>query len=155
VSEATVTFFIIEPEGSGSSSERTASGAVTCVFDYWLGDDLVRAYPAVLVTDPVKTALQALEQPTGFTIAEAHVTTSGFYRKHNPGGSLPSFWAIGVLGQPGRDDMGMTPAGQLVVSRRVLDLLLDFRIGRAVLVKYSPGEQGPAQHGEEAGERVR
>jgi hypothetical protein len=144
-----MTFFIIEPETSGSYSARSASGVVTCSFDYWLGDDPVRAYPAVLVTGPVKTALRGLGQASGFKIAKATVKTSTFYRKHNPGGSLPLFWAVDVHGEPGRDDMGVTAAGQLVVSRRVLDLLLHFRIGRAVLAQYA-GEDRAAQQGDAA-----
>ena len=149
-----MTFFIIEPEASGSCSARSASGAVTFSFDYWLGDDLVRAYPAVLATGPVKTALQALGQSTGFKIAKAAVRTSTFYRKHNPRGSLPPFWAVDVYGEPGRDDIGVTAAGQLVVSRRILDLLLTFRIGRAVLAQYS-GEDRAAQQGDAAVEAPR
>ena len=144
-----MTFFIVEPETSGSCSGRSASGAVRCSFDYWLGDDLVRAYPAVLVTKPVKTALQALEQATGFKVEKTIVKTSTFYRKHNSGGFLPSFWAVDVHGDPGQDDMGFTAAGQLVVSRRVLDLLLTFRVGRAVLAQYT-GERRAAQQGDAA-----
>jgi hypothetical protein len=37
--------------------------------------------------------------------------------------------------------MGLTPAGVLVVSHRVLDVLMDFRIGRAVLAQYAPGSR--------------
>jgi hypothetical protein len=35
--------------------------------------------------------------------------------------------------------MGLTEAGVLVVSRRILDVLLDFRIGRAVMAQF-PGK---------------
>jgi hypothetical protein len=37
--------------------------------------------------------------------------------------------------------MGLTPAGALVVSHRVLDVLMDFRIGRAALAQYAPGSR--------------
>jgi hypothetical protein len=37
--------------------------------------------------------------------------------------------------------MGLTPSGTLVVSRRVLDVLMEFRIGRAVLAQYAPGSR--------------
>ena len=127
-SERAVSFFTIEPEASGSPAAGAPVGAVACVFDSWLGDDLVRAHPAVLATTPVKGALLGLHQPTGFEIVRARIRSSGFFRKHSPGKRLPAFWAIQVRGQAGRDDMGLTAAGTLVVSRRVLDLLLDFRI---------------------------
>ena len=132
-------FFTIQPEASGSPATGSAPDRVVCVFDTWLGDDLIRAYPAVLVTTPVKRALLGLQALSGFDIARARIRTSGFFRKHSPGKRLPRFWAIRVGGQAGRDDMGLTAAGTLVVSRRVLDVLLDFRIGRAVLTQYTPG----------------
>lgn len=135
-----VSYFNIEPEASGWPAVGSRPGTVACVFDTWLGDDLIRAYPVVLVTTPVKTALLRLQQPTGFEITRARVRTSGFFRKHSPGRRLPTFWAIQARGQAGRDDMGLTAAGTLVVSRRVLDVLLEFRIGRAVLTQYASGE---------------
>lgn len=134
-------FFTIEPEASGSPDQDGLGGVVSCTFDAWLGDDLVRAYPRVLVTAPVRKALLGLRQPSGFEIARARIRTSGFFRRQHPGIRLPAFWSIGVRGAPGRDDMGLTPAGTLVVSQRVLDLLMDFRIGRAVLAQYAPGSR--------------
>lgn len=131
-------FFTIEPEASGWPAEA-AGASVSYVFDTWLGDDLVRAHPAVLVTTPVRKALQRLPEPTGFEIARARVRSSAFFRTHNPGRRLPAFWAIQVRGQAGRDDMGLTAAAILVVSRRVLDVLLDFNIGRSVLAQFPPG----------------
>lgn len=66
-------FFNVEPEASGSPLTDSPPGSVTCLFDTWLGDDLIRAYPAVLVTTPVKRALLRLGQATGFEIARAHL----------------------------------------------------------------------------------
>ena len=109
------------------------------MFDTWLGDDLIRAHPVLMVTTPVKRALLGLQGASGFEITRARARTSGFFRRHSPGKHLPPFWAIQVRGQAGRDDLGLTAAGILVVSRRVLDVLLDFRIGRAVLMQYAPG----------------
>ncbi len=136
-----VGYFAIEPEASGWPAAEVAVGAVACVFDTWLGDDVVRAHPAVLVTTPVKRALQRLHEPTGFEIARARIRTSAFFRKHNAGRRLPPFWVLQIGGRPGRDDMGLTAATTLVVSRRVLDVLLEFRIGRAVFMQYAPGER--------------
>lgn len=133
-----MSFLTIEPETSGALIPGAPSGRIACVFDTWLGDDLVRAYPAVLARTPVKQALMSLDRPSGFSVSRARVRASPFYRKHSPGKRLPVFWAIHVTGRAGRDDMGLTPAGVLVVSRRVLDILLRFRIGRAVLAQYVP-----------------
>ena len=136
-----MSFFSVEPEASGSPAPGSAPAQVRCVFDAWLGDDVVLAYPVILVTTPVKRALLTFQKPTGFTVARAHIDSSAFFRKHNPGRRLPPFWAVQVQGRPGRDDMGLTPSGTLVVARRVLDVLLDFRIGRAVLAQYAPGKR--------------
>jgi hypothetical protein len=147
-----VIFFNIEPEASGSPVVGSPPGVVACVFDTWLGDDLIRAYPAVLVTTPVKRALLNLRQPTGFEITRARIRTSGFFRKHTPGKRLPTFWAIQVEGRAGRDDMGLTASGTLVVSRRVLDVLLEFRIGRAALTQYTAGKSASCRTRDEADE---
>ena len=133
-----LSFLTVDPEASGSLTPGAPAGRVCCVFDTWLGDDLVRAYPAVLATTPLRDALRSLDHPTGFETARARVRASAFRRKHSPGRRLPVFWAILVNGQAGRDDMGLTPAGVVVVSRRVLDVLLEFRVGRAVLAQYVP-----------------
>jgi len=135
-------FLTVEPETSGILTSGSSTDRVACVFDTWLGDELLRAYPAVLVTTPLKAALLALDRPSGFTVVRAQVRTSRFYRKHGPVKRLPVFWAIRVNGQAGRDDMGLTAAGVLVVSRRVLDVLLGFRIGRAVLAQHVPQPRG-------------
>lgn len=131
-------FLTVEPEASGFLVPGASANRVTCVFDTWLGDDVVRAYPALLVRTPVKDALLSLDRRSGFEVTRARIRASRFYRKHSPGKRLPVFWAIEVKGQAGRDDMGLAPAGVLVVSRRVLDVLLRFRIGRAVLAQYVP-----------------
>lgn len=133
-----MSYLTIEPEASGALAAGAPPNRVSCVFDTWLGDDVVRAYPAVLVRTPVKEALLSLDHRSGFEIARARIRASPFYRKHSPGKRLPVFWAVQVKGLAGRDDMGLTPAGVLVVSRRVLDVLLRFRIGRAVLAQYVP-----------------
>jgi hypothetical protein len=140
-------FFTVEPEASGWPAARQGTTAVAYVFDTWLGDDLIRAHPGVLVTTPLKRALERLPEPTGFEMARARVRSSGFYRNHHPGKRLPPFWAIQVHGQAGRDDMGLTGATVLVVSRRVLDVLLAFRVGRAVFAQYAPGMVKSGQTG--------
>lgn len=136
-------FFNLEPEVSGAPVGGSRVGAMAYVFDTWLGDDLVRAYPGVLVTAAVKTALLGLTKPTGFEITRARVRASPFFKKHSPEKRLPPFWSIEVRGRAGVDDIGLGGAGILVVSRRVLDVLLNFKIGRAVLTQYIPQEVTP------------
>lgn len=130
-------FFVVEPEMSGTPVRSESRFTRSIVFDGWLGDDLVRAYPAVLVTSGLRSALQALPHPTGFRLSRARVESSAFLTLHEPGRRLPSFWSVDIQGEPGKDDMAITGAGALVVSRRVLDVFVEFRVGRAVFAQYN------------------
>lgn len=129
-------YLTVEPEIAGSPGSAAAGSEVS--FDTWLGDDLVRAFPMFLVTKGLRDALGKAGVLTGFGFGTARIRSSPFFRKHNPGRRLPRFWALRVSGRPGRDDMGLTGGGVLVVSRPVLDVLLDFRIARATLAQYTP-----------------
>ncbi len=133
-------FLIVEPEIAGTPKGSPADLEVS--FDTWLGDDLVRAFPVLLVTKALRDALSKVETATGFTLKTAQIRSSPFFRKHNPGRRLPRFWALVVDGQAGRDDMGLTGARALVVSKRIVDVLLEFRIGRATLMQYTPTDPG-------------
>jgi hypothetical protein len=132
-------FVVVEPETSGRPVRAASGGRDAFAFDVWLGDDLVRAYPAVLVTSGLRGALQALPRPTGFHLSRARVRSSRFYRLHNPDRRLPAFWVVEIQGRPGLDDVGLTEAGALVVSRRIMDVLLASRVSQAVFAQYTPG----------------
>jgi hypothetical protein len=130
-------FFRIEPEMAGAPLPGEADVPVLFSFDTWLGDDLVRAYPALLATTALKQALSGLPDPRGFQVEPARVRASRFRRRHHPGERLPRFWTLSVHGKAGRDDMGLTTDGSLVVSRRVFDVLIGFRIDRVVFALHS------------------
>jgi hypothetical protein len=134
-------FVVVEPEMSGRPADAADDGRPSFVFDAWLGDDLVRAYPGVLATARLKNLLAAVPDSTGFSLSPARVRGSRFFRQHNPGRRLPRFWSIEVHGTPGRDDVALTEAGDIVVSRRVLDVLLEHRLVQARFAQY---EAGPA-----------
>lgn len=129
-------FFVVVPEVAGGSVSRPAR--IACVFDTWLGDDLVRVHPLFLVTTPLKRALLALDGPTGFSLARAKASPSRFWRRYGADSRLPNFWCVQTDGVAGRDDIAVTRDGSLVVSRRVFDVLIGFRLGRAVFAQYRP-----------------
>jgi hypothetical protein len=135
--EARGTYFVVEPETAGAPAPGGTADAVSCVFDAWLGDELVRAHPFLLATTSLARALLGLPGASGFHVLRAKVSASEFFRTQNPGRRLPPFWALVVDGEPGRDDTGLTADGTLVVSRRVLDALISFAVGRAVFAQYS------------------
>lgn len=146
--ESATCFFLVEPEAAGIAEARGLGRGPCVVFDGWLGDELVRAYPLVLATSSVKNGLLAIDGATGFSVRRARVKTSPFFRKHHPGRRLPPFFSIDVAGVPGRDDIALTHDGALVVSPRVFRVLLEFRVGRAVFAQYRPGESScrPSRH---------
>jgi hypothetical protein len=45
---------------------------------------------------------------------------------------------VDVNGAPGADDLGFDPDGSIVVSQRVVDVLMRFRIRQATLAQFAP-----------------
>lgn len=113
-----------------------------CVFDTWLGDDVVRAHPLLLVATPVKQELEPLQPAGGLTVGPVRCETSLFFRRHNPGRQLPDFWAVRVHGEAGVHEVGLARDGAVVISQRVLDILMRFRIKQAVLAQYAASSAG-------------
>ena len=131
-------FFYVQPEVAGAGASGLPSSPV-CVFDTWLGDDLVRAHPLFLVTTPLMRALRALENPSGFSMARVRIRSSPFFRRYSPKRRLPVFWSIRAGGSPGCADVAVTVDGSLVVSQRVLEIFMEFRVERAVFAQHSKG----------------
>jgi hypothetical protein len=128
-------FMVLKPETTGYPMSFEP---VACRFDAWLGDDIVRAHPLLLVTSRLRRALLRLPDGTGFSFTPVRVSTSPFFRKDNPDRRLPRFWRLVVDGRPGIDDMGMLADHSLVVSLRVVTMLLGFWVGQATLLQYQP-----------------
>ncbi len=135
----------MKPEPSGHPGDETvvlAPGPPPRIeslhyeFDWWLGDDLVGAYPFFLVTERLRRALEALDTPTGFGWDEVKVTVSPFFLQTNPGRSLPRFFWLKVVGKPATDDIGLSKQSALIVSGRVLTVLLGFCLEQAEIYQY-------------------
>jgi hypothetical protein len=134
-----VGFFVIQPEASGRPDPGTAAeGEASCSFDTWLGDDLVSAHPLLLVTTPLKEALEGLNRPRGFSFGRVRATPSGFFQRYNPGRRLPRFWSLEVHGRPGLDDTGIAGDGSLVASARVVAVMAAAALKHATLSQYTP-----------------
>lgn len=127
-------FFFFRPEEAGRPGGSPAD-SVVCHFDSWLGDDFVSAHPVFLVTTRLKNALQGILDAGTFTATRARTRRSRFFLSHHPGCRLPPFWSLHVEGTAGRDHMGVTADHSLVVSQRVLDVLVRFRVPRAVITQ--------------------
>jgi hypothetical protein len=139
-------FFVVRPEPAGHRRRRSGDIDVLAL-DTWLGDDMVRAHPLVLVTALLMKGLEDLDGPTGFAFRRVRSGGSRFFRRNDPGRRLPRFWAVEVSGAPGVDDFGFDSDGSIVVSQRVLDVLMRFRIRQATLAQFAPAAAPTARPG--------
>lgn len=135
--------FLVTPEDAGRNSPHRSGGIPLYVFDAWLGDDLVRAYPIFLATTRLKDALETLPQPAGFLSTRVNVARSPFFRRHHPQLRLPTFWALEVQGQPGVHPLGLTRDGSLVVSPAALDCLVQHSVRHATFAQFGPIGETP------------
>jgi hypothetical protein len=141
-----VGYFILQPEAAGRPTSPQGSGTrPSCVFDTWLGDDVVSAHPLLLVTTHLKEALEGLPEATGFSLAPVEATPSPFFEGHNPGRALATFWSVNVHGRAGVDDLGRAPDGSVVASMRVVDTMGRFALRHGTLRQYTGSKQPEPQ----------
>jgi hypothetical protein len=131
-------FLVVKPE----TSSQVGNGGGACVFDYWLGDDLVGSPPVFLVTARLKDSLSALEPSGRFVFEPMHAETSRFFRESNPGRRLPAFWRWLVNGRAGVDEAGLLHGHELVVSGRVFAALLAGRLEQAEIQQFRQPRTG-------------
>ncbi|MBQ0926659.1 hypothetical protein [Saccharopolyspora endophytica] len=108
------------------------------VIDNWLGDDLLEAYPAFMVTDHLRGLLEG-SGLSGYEIRQADVTIEEEARDTLPmigRTEFPEFLWLHVTGKPGHDDFGLTAKGDLVVSDRALEVLRQGHIDRCDIDEY-------------------
>ena len=144
-------FFVVRPEEAG----RPAGRSGVYVFDSWLGDVMVEAHPAFLVTTSVKRALEQVCSARCVAFSRSRVQKSRFFAKHSPNAKLPALWLLQVSGVAGRDEMGITADGSLVVSKVVLDSLVRFKVPRATIQQFSRTEVGRTVRSEDPCRRTR
>ena len=126
-------YFAIDPEAAGRVDPADRG---LCVFDTWLGDDLVSAHPYLLVTGDLRGALDAAPGFSGFSFAAIRVDRSRFFREHTPNRDLPEFWNLQVRGVGGQQDFGMSAEGGLVVSLAALKCLARHTIRQATITQH-------------------
>jgi hypothetical protein len=124
-------YFTLEPEvaggfGPASSGDLRARPPRLATFNYefdtWLGDPLLEAISCFIVTDVLKDRLIEARM-SGVTFGDVEITKSGEFEDRYPQRVLPRFSWLQVRGQAGRDDFGLSAAGDLVVSERALTVL--------------------------------
>ncbi|MCC2317563.1 hypothetical protein [Cellulomonas chengniuliangii] len=131
-----MTAYELEPEVPGRYGDATVFDTtfypplvtrLDFIFDGWMGDDLVRSYPVYLVTDRLRTALEAAEI-TGINFDHVDVTTSDEFNEDFPDTELPTWHWLRVPGFAGHDDAWTGLQGRLTVSQRFMDVLTGFNL---------------------------
>ena len=125
-------YYALAPEVAGALGERTVMDSsvhpplvarLHYEIDYgWLGDELLEAFPCYIVSDTI--AANLAESGLGaFELHDADVTLTPEAQEDRAGEPVPLFRWLRVSGIAGRDDLGVTGGGRLVVSERTLALL--------------------------------
>lgn len=151
----------IEPEvagglGPGSILDRSVHPPLVQRLEYelagWLGDDLVEAFPCLLVTESLATVLVEAEI-TGFELDDVTMTLAPGAAEHllRP---LPSFRWLRITGRAHDDDLWVDESGTLLVGDRGLAALRSGRLEHAVVTPLPTGEDtGTSTPGPDAATR--
>ncbi|MBM7770602.1 hypothetical protein JOD54_000806 [Actinokineospora baliensis] len=140
-------FYLLDPEVAGelgphSVVDRSVRPAVASKVEYafseWVGDELITATPAFLVTgDLADTLLRS--NLTGFEIREATITLSEEGEEMiGDLSSLPPFKWLAITGVGGQEDFGLVYPTRLVVSSAAMDLLNTRQLPRCDVAPYRP-----------------
>ncbi len=136
-------YYIVEPEVAGGLGDETELDSsvhpprvykLHYEFDGWLGDVLLETFPCFIMTDAAKQEIEA-NRLTGTRFDDVKVTTSEVFAELYPSRMLPKFVWLRIDGTKEKDDFGVMPDGRLVVSQRALDILRQFGIPNANVIK--------------------
>jgi hypothetical protein len=140
-------YFELEPEVGGFFGPASVVADVTkrppivskfnYEFDTWLGDPILEALCAFIVTDDLKERLAAAGA-SGVSFGTVEITKSDIFEMLKPDFTLPAFSWLQVVGKPGADDFGLSEAFMLVVSERILELLKQAGMKHCTIVEYRP-----------------
>jgi hypothetical protein len=106
-------------------------------FEDWLGDDLVESFPCFLVSEPLAAKLTAVDLGT-FQLKDVEVTMTPEAKELLGDNAFPNFYWLDVAGTAGRDDVGITLTGLLVVSDQALAVLREFNIDNCDVEPFQP-----------------
>jgi hypothetical protein len=146
-----VVYFLVTAEDAGHAETSSEPGTDLYVFDTWLGDELVQAYPGLLATAALTRSLEALPEPTGFHSTPVIAKPSSFLGRVQPRLHLPVFRALHVYGKAGVHPLGLTEDRSLVVSQAALERLVQHVVLHLQFSQFAvrreppPATQGPGR----------
>jgi len=129
-------YFALEPEVAGGLGPNTVMDTsnhppvVSCLeyqFASWLGDDLLESYPCYIGTRRLADALTE-GQFEGLSFHALSVSVDPEFEDVTRIDELPTFLWMKVVGSAGRDDVGLSETGRLVVCQTALDVLRAFTL---------------------------
>jgi hypothetical protein len=97
------------------------------LFDGWLGDHLLEAFPCFVVTDQLSEAIARMGL-TGCAFERMDSATSLLFLELHPDRLLPPFVWMKVLGKAFKDDLGLSTDFRLVASERALATFRSFAL---------------------------
>lgn len=107
-------------------------------FEGWLGDDLLEAFPCLLVSSALAKALEEARL-VGFSLGEVDVSVSPEFLELYPQRTLPEFLWLQITGEDCNADFRLTPDFRLEVSSRALEVLKKFNIAHSVIEAAESG----------------
>lgn len=137
-------YFILDPEvpgglGPNTLMDRSVHPPIITKLhfemDGWMGDDIVQSFPCYLATERLKARMEEIKA-SGLTFAHAEITASDTFEVLNPARKLPMLFWMKISGEPGADDLGLTPDARLVASKRVLDVMNELQLNHCEVVPF-------------------
>ncbi|MEX2115122.1 MAG: hypothetical protein WD845_18155 [Pirellulales bacterium] len=125
-------FHKLDPEvaghfGPGTITDRSTHPPIVrslhYVFDGWLGDELLTAFPCFIVTKHMQQLIESAN-PSGCSFEDVTVSKSDLFEELHAGRQLPQFSRLAIDGIAQRDDFGTTSTGgSMIVSDRLLQVM--------------------------------
>ena len=125
-------YYRLDPEVAGHFGPETIVDSSThppivhslhYVFDGWLGDELLTAFPCFIVTKHMQQLIESTN-PSGCSFDAVTVSRSEQFEELHSERQLPQFSRLMIDGVAQRDDFGTSATGgSIVVSERVLRVM--------------------------------
>ena len=129
-------YYTLEPEVACQLGEKSELDSrvhppivnkLHCIFDGWIGDDLLELFPCYIVTDKLKKGLKE-RKLTGYHFEDIVITKSDLFIELYPNKSLPQFFRLTVTGVKNKDDFVISDDNMLLVSEKAYSFLKKYNI---------------------------
>ena len=141
-------FYGMNPEVAGQLGECTVLDyskvpyevtSLEYCFDGWLGDDILVAFPVVIVSQRLRSALEAARL-SGLSFSDATITKSDLFREVQGDLQLPAFSWLKPNGKAFVDDFALSPNSDfsIVVSEKTLAILEQYAMSHCEFEVLEP-----------------